>query len=116
MKQRKSKLPIIKLPSGIQTTVYLIKEELKSRRLFLALHEVGLDDCYFQPHLDSLILRSIGMDDGKDETFGIYTGIMEKRSKKIEADYNSIMKQALKAYMELINEKKNRMVKEKYPL
>lgn len=114
--KKQSRFPLIKLPEEVQIPLFLIKEELKSRKLFHALHEVGLDDCYFQPHLDSLILRTIGMDDGKDETFGIYTCIMEKRSKKIEADYNSIMKQALKAYMELINEKKKRMAKEKDPI
>lgn len=99
------KLPLVKLPSEMQVSLYLIREELKSRKLFHALHEVGLDDCYFQPHLDSLILRSVGMDDGTDETFNIYFDIIEKRSKKIEADNDSTMKQALKAYHELMNEK-----------
>jgi len=99
-------LPIVKLPSKLQMTLYLIKEELKSRKLFHALREAGLDDCYFQPHLDTLILRSVGMDDGTDETFSLYYDIIEKRSKKIEADNESIMKQALKVYMELLEVKK----------
>lgn len=38
-------LPIVKLPSKLQMTLYLIKEELKSRKLFHALREAGLDDC-----------------------------------------------------------------------
>lgn len=100
------RFPLVKLPSSIQSSLYLIKEELKSRKLFHALHEVGLDDCYFQPHLDTLILRSVGMDDGTDETFSLYYDIIEKRSRKIEADNESIMKQALKVYMELMNVKK----------
>jgi hypothetical protein len=100
------RLPLVKLPPDIQFTLYLIKEELKSRKLFHALHEAGLDDCYFQPHLDVLILRSVGMDDETDETFNIYHDIIRKRSMKIEADQNSIMKQALKVYMELMAEKK----------
>ena len=105
------RLPLVKLPSDTQITLYLIKEELKSRKLFHALHEAGLDDCYFQPHLDSLILRSIGWDDGSDETFMTYHAIVERRSRKIEADNDSIMKQALKVYNELILEKKKRKVK-----
>lgn len=105
--------PLIKLPSKAQVSLYLIKEELKSRKLFHALHEVGLDDCYFQPHLDSLILRSVVLDDGTDETFSIYDDIIERRSKKIEADNDSIMKQAFKAYQELKNEKKNLSAKKK---
>lgn len=101
----KSSFPLIKLPTDIQSTLYLIREELKSRKLFHALHEVGLDDCYFQPHLDSLIMRSIGLDDS-DETFTTYDDIMDKRSRKIQADHEGITKQALKAYHELLLVKK----------
>lgn len=113
MKLKHLKFPLAKLPPDVDLTLFLIKEELKSRKLFHALHEVGLDDCYFQPHLDSLILRSVGLDDGTDETFSIYDDIIERRSKKIEADNDSIMKQAFKAYQELKNEKKNLSAKKK---
>lgn len=102
------RFPLIKLPADAQVSLYLIKEELKSRKLFQALHEVGLDDCYFQPHLDSLILQSIKLDDGADEIFNRYDEIIERRSRKIEADHDSIMKQALKVYHELMEEKKKR--------
>lgn len=115
MKLRNSPYPLIKLPSSIQATLYLIKEELKSRKLFQALHQVGLDDCYFQPHLDSLILKSIGLDNHTDETFVKYDDIVERRSKKIEADYESIMKQALKVYIELLELKKIVSKEEKKP-
>ncbi len=109
------KQPIIKMPDNIQLSIYLIKEELKSRKLFHALHEVGLDDCYFQPHLDVLIMESLGLCDGTDETFTRYDEIMDRRSKKIEADHDSIMKQALKVYHELVNEKEklNNMSRQK---
>lgn len=100
------RFPIVKLPSDIQFTLYLIKEELKSRRLFQALNDIGLDDCYFQPHLDSLIMHSIDMDGDAEEAFTIYNDIMKKRSRKIEAANKSILKQALKAYHELLNAKK----------
>lgn len=69
MKLKNMRYPLLKLPSNTQITLYLIKEELKSRKLFQAFHTVGLDDCYLQPHQDSLILRSVGIDDGSDETF-----------------------------------------------
>lgn len=113
MKFNLTRFPLIKLPADAQVALYLIREELKSRKLFHALHEVGLDDCYFQPHLDSLILHSINMDDGTDETFNRYDAIIERRSKKIEAGHNSIMKQALKVYNELMAEKKKMAGKSK---
>ena len=107
MKYKISKYPLIKLPEESQVVLCLIREELKCRKFFRALHKVGLNDCYFQPHLDSLIMHSMNMNDGTDETFAIYDNIMEQRSLKIKADNNSIMKQALKAYHELLSHKKN---------
>lgn len=101
----KYSFPIVRLPIRAENALYLIKEELKSRKLFHALHEVGIDDCYFQPHLDILIMESMGLRDGTDETFRIYDAIMDRRSKKIEADHDSIMKQAMKVYHELLNER-----------
>jgi hypothetical protein len=94
--------PLITLPQSTQHTLYLIREELKSRRLFHALHKAGLDDCYFQPHLDALIMQSLGLDDDNDETFTLYDDILEKRSRKIEAFNDSVMKQAMKVYGELV--------------
>ncbi|MBA4054151.1 MAG: hypothetical protein C0490_05515 [Marivirga sp.] len=107
------KYPLVKIPTDIQFTLYLIREEIKSRKMFRALHEARIGDCYFQPHLDSLILESLGLDDGNDKIFSIYDHIVEKRSRKIEADYDSIMNQAFKVYQELINEKKKRSEKRK---
>jgi hypothetical protein len=102
------KYPLIKLPRKIDHCLFLIKEELKSRRFFEGLHSVGLDDVYLQPHLDRLILKSVGLDDGTDETSEFYFKIMERRSKKIDADNDSIVTQALKVYMELVAEKNRR--------
>jgi len=104
--------PLVKLLSDTQITCYLIKEVLKSRKFFNALQEMGLDDCYFQPHLDELILRSLDMDDDSDKTFDAYYEIIERRSKKIDADNDSIIKQALKTYMELKRLKKELKGKE----
>jgi hypothetical protein len=98
--------PIVNIPSETQITLYLIKEELKSRKFFRTLQEAGLHDCYFQPHLDSLILRSLDLDDDSDKVFDAYYDIIEHRSRKIEADNDTIMKQALKVYMELKRIKK----------
>jgi hypothetical protein len=100
--------PLVKLPQKVEYCLFLIKEELKSRRFFEGLHSVGLDDVYLQPHLDRLILKSVGLDDGTDETSEFYFKIMERRSRKIESDNDSIMTQALKAYMELASERKRR--------
>jgi hypothetical protein len=105
MKFINSPYRLVKLPNDLQLTLFLIKEELKSRKFFNTLQQMGLDDCYFQPHLDTLILRSLDMDDELDFTFDAYYEIIE-RSKKIDADNDAIMKQALKAYYELLEQRK----------
>ncbi|MEJ0056778.1 MAG: hypothetical protein WDN75_14645 [Bacteroidota bacterium] len=72
------------------------------------LEELGVTDCDFEPHLDSLILQSIGIDDDNDTLFEKYCDIMERRSKKIVGDRDLIMKQAVKAYHEILNIRKVR--------
>ena len=101
-------MPLVKLPEKIDYCLFLIKEELKSRRFFEGLNNVGVDDIYLQPHLDRLILKIVGLDDGSDETSEFYFKIMEKRSRKIHADNDSIVTQAIKEYMELMTERKRR--------
>lgn len=97
----KSRFPLTRLTNKQEATLYLIREELKSRKFFRTLQQAGLHDCYFQPHLDLLILRSLDLDDDSDKVFDAYYDIIEHRSRKIEADNDTIMKQALKVYMEL---------------
>lgn len=95
--------PLVNLPADLQVTLYLIKQELRIRRFFNIIAEAGLDGCDYEPHLDSLILRRMGLDDDDDETFDNYYEIMERRSRKIEASQDSITGQALKVYAELVN-------------
>lgn len=102
------KYPLVKLPRKIDYCLFLIKEELKSRRFFEGLHSVGIDDVYLKPHLDILILKSVGLDDGTDETAEFYFKIIERRARKVEADNDSIVTQALKVYLELLAEKRRR--------
>lgn len=112
MKLKSIPYSLVKLPAGAQSALYLIREELKSRKFFRTLQQAGLHDCYFQPHLDSLILRSLDLDDDSDKVFDAYYDIIEHRSRKIEADNDTIMKQALKVYMELKQLKKKLKGKE----
>jgi hypothetical protein len=110
MKKITFSYPLVKLPSSIDLPIYLIREELKSRKLFNILHKAGLEECDYQPHLDRLILDIVGLDEESDEAVQFYNSVMEKRCKKINEDRESIVKQALKAYNELMSEKKKRSV------
>jgi hypothetical protein len=101
----KAKYPIpppVKFPRRAGLALFLIKEELKSRKFFNTLHKVGLDHSHFQPHLDELILRSMGMDGEADEVFDFYYELMEKHSRRIRAERDSVEKEAFKVYVELM--------------
>ena len=100
--------PLVKLPANAELVLYLIKEELKSQKFFNNLHEVGLDDIFYRPQLGELIMALMELDDGSDDVFNFFYEVVERRSKKIRTDNDSVMKQALKVYLELIAEKKRR--------
>lgn len=110
MKSKTFQFPLCKLPQKIDLTLFLIREELKSQKFFDGLHKAGIDDCYFQAHLGKVILGNVGLDADSEEVTDFYYKLIEKRSKKIEADSESIMKQAFKVYVDLMAEKKRRNI------
>lgn len=106
--QNQPQFPLTKLPSTLDLTLFLIREELKSQKFFDTLSEAGIEDVYYQPRLGKAILMNMGMDDGRDETFEFYYSVIQKRSKKIDMGRETITKQAIKVYDELTMEKERR--------
>lgn len=100
--------PLVRLPRELDFCLYLIREELKSRRFFEGLQKVGIYDTFWQPHLDLPILQMMGLDCESDEVAEVYFEIMERRSKKVKAGKDSVVIQALKAHRELEQEKRRR--------
>ena len=98
----------IKLPKQTELLLLLIKEELKSNKFFSGLAKVGLEDCYYQPNLSNIILAQAGFEDCPDDLMNYYTDLVEKYSERIEDDNDSVTKEALDLYMELMTEKKRR--------
>jgi len=73
MKLKNLNVRLVKLPSDTELILYMIKEELKSVKLFNGLARVGLDDCFFQPRFGTLVLSYIGFDERPDDLFRFYT-------------------------------------------
>ena len=94
----------LKLPENVELVLILIQTELKTRKFFNGLAKVGLDDCYLRPNLDSVIMQCLDMDDGEDDTFLVYDGIMEKSSRRI-VDEEGVVRQALRVLRELVEAK-----------
>ena len=106
MSLRRTRFPLIRLPNEIELTMHIIKEELKCRRHFQNLQEIGFIECPFEPSLDALILQCFRLDPGIDEILTAYNQIMDKRTKKIEPNPDSILSQAFKAYIDIKDLKK----------
>ena len=93
-----------------QLTLYLITEELKTRKLFNGLLDLGLDNCPYQPNLDKLIMAYVGLPDDVDNAFDFYYDVIEKHSKLITANKESATQQALEVYATLLAEVKRRVL------
>lgn len=94
-------------PDAAAFALALIGEELKSRKFFNALHELGFEYSFFQPHLDHPILRSVGLDPGNDDIFDFYSDLMDKHSKLISAKNQSVNAQAEAVYAALLRKKQS---------
>ncbi len=105
--------PNIKIPREIEIPIFLIRHELQSRMLFKHLHVIGFQDCYFENFLDRLILASLKMWDGTDETFKVYFDLMQKWSGNVSADDDVITRRALKIYAALIKARDRKAIKSK---
>lgn len=81
--------------------IALISAELKSRKFFNTLQDLGLDDSWCQPHLDDIILACLGIDDDTNETFDFYYDVMNKHASKIDKTKSSVIKQAKAACSKL---------------
>jgi hypothetical protein len=101
-------LPSVKLPESLDLTLYLIHEELKCQKLFSIISKLGMGECLYQPHLGEVILAQLNMDDGSDELYQFYYKLIDKRCRKINGDEESIMKQTMKVYIELVAERERK--------
>jgi hypothetical protein len=112
MNQTRSEFPLLTLPAKTELTLYLIKEELKSHKFFSGLRNLGLDDSYYHTDLSPIILANLGLNDETNETIDFYFALLDKYSQYIEPDRDrdSIMKEALNMYIDLIAEQKKRSV------
>lgn len=86
--------------------LYLIGEELKSKRLAQGLDQAGFDYSPFQPHLDSAILAALGMTDERNETYEFYYNVIAEHAKKLEPENDSVIREALNVYQMLVTHKK----------
>lgn len=85
--------------------VFLIVEDLKSQRVASALSLLGCDECYLRPNLSKLVLVQAGFGDQPEAICDFYFRLLEKHGSNMQANYRSIVEQAVLVYKELMSEK-----------
>lgn len=89
--------------------IALISAELKSRKFFNTLQDLGLDDSWCQPHLDDIILSCLGLKNVSDETFDFCYDLIDTHAQKIDQSNTSVQKQARVVYAKLKTMSKARL-------
>jgi len=107
MKLKKLNVQLLKLPSEIEFTLFLIKEDLKSNKFFNTLAKVGFEDNPYRSDFSAMVLASIGFEGRSDKLYELYYDLLNKYSKKVENDNRKIVKVAFNLYVDLIIEKRN---------
>lgn len=89
-------------PTEKELLLCLIAQDLKSRRFFDCLRELGLDDDYYQSELGDLILIYARLNTESNEVTDFYYNLLGKYSTNLAANNNDLYKAAQEVYSALI--------------
>jgi hypothetical protein len=78
--------------------IYLIREELKSRKLFGGLRDLGFDDDFYQTDLLEIIMPWIGFYWDQPDEYDFCNGLLEKHSALVVLDGAELLDEARRVY------------------
>lgn len=99
--------PLYKLPSEAELLLFLIQEDLKSRKIFNGLRNLDLDGCHYESDLGNLILKYAGFEEVTDAVYDLYYDLLNRCAENMKADNASVSQKAFEVYMELMMQKRN---------
>jgi hypothetical protein len=106
-----SNLRLIKLPTQVELTLFLIREELKNHKFTRDLNNVGFDTAFCSSDFSALILGLVGFENRSDEIYDWYFKLCDQYVQKVDleeaSDFNEL---AFHFYTELLTEKKKGIV------
>lgn len=99
--------PLVKLPQQVEFTIFLLREELKNRKLTNDLGKIGFDSTICNSDFSDFIFSSIGLDEGSDDFYAWYLHQLDSFCKNIDlTDDLNISQEAFNFYIHLMVEKK----------
>lgn len=104
-------LSLIKLPQEVEFTIFLIREELKSRTFAIGLEKIGFDSTFCCSDFSSLIFSSIGFDNTSDKFFGWYLDQLDSFCKDIDIlEGTRLSEAAFNFYVHLMIERRGQEI------
>ncbi|MCZ8217061.1 MAG: hypothetical protein O9262_12515 [Cyclobacteriaceae bacterium] len=97
-----SEMKDVKLPTHEELLLYLIAQDLKSRKFFDGLRDLGLDDDYYQADLSELVLIYMGLSTLSDEPGDLYYSLLGKYTENLPADKEALQKASHAVYQSLL--------------
>jgi DNA-binding XRE family transcriptional regulator len=89
----------------IQVTVFLISEDLKTRKLIKGFLDIGCDSCFCLGELCDLVLAYVGFDERPDELYDLYFKLLDAHCEKVSHKNHQPVKEAFEIYTNLIRER-----------
>jgi hypothetical protein len=89
----------------IQISVFLISEDLKTRKLVNGLIHIGCDSCFCVGELCDLVLAYMGFDDRPNELYTFYFELLDRYCEEVSHENDRPIKEALIIYAELRRER-----------
>ena len=78
--------------------IILIREELKSRKFFEGLREIGLDDNFYQTDLLELIMAGLGLTSDSPEQYTFCYDVLHEHSTQVVEDADELLDEAKRVY------------------
>jgi hypothetical protein len=108
MKLKNLKTRLVKLPTNIELTLYLIKQDLKSTKLSNGLAAIGFTDSFFETYYSTFVISYMGFEENDDAIHQLYIKLLDKYSNKLDSSNESLMKYTMKIYVALQIAKKSK--------
>jgi hypothetical protein len=94
--------PLFRHSEHMEEVLFLIREQLKSRRFFNAMRSLGVGESIGEVHLEALILHMMEIDDGSDEVINFFSMLLDKHSQEFDEDLDTLDKSAVVVYSQLV--------------
>ena len=90
-------------PLAQKAIIHLIGQELKSRKLFGGLRDLGLDDDFYQADLIEVIMTSIGIPpESHDEFYSYCYDLIGKHSDRVVRDDAVLLDEAERVFLQML--------------